>query len=185
MKSLHRITLLTSIAIAHSAMAQTSRPSDGTADDSPPAQTRSERTTGTADESATTPPNGPAGLPATSLPKTDTAADRTAPADRQRAGGALHPELVGAQVVSPGKAPIGEVVDVVFDSRGQPDYIVIASEGRNTALPYRMATSMMERGKVIVDEAKLRSAPELEQEQWRTQHDGEWRAAATDYWDEG
>jgi hypothetical protein len=128
----------------------------------------------------TAPPTGPA-----SLPTKGTAADRTAPQDRQHAGGTLHPELVGAKVVSPAKSPIGEIVDVVFDSRGQPDYIVIASKGNNAALPYKTASSMMEGGEVIIDEGKLRGAPKLEQGQWRTQREGTWKAAASEYWDEG
>jgi hypothetical protein len=121
--------------------------------------------------------------PSVDLPSKGTPADRTAPEDRQRAGGTLHPELVGAKVVSPAKAAIGEVVDVVFDSRGQPDYIVVASEGDNAALPYKTANSMMERGTMIVDEAKLRSAPKLEEGEWRTQRNGSWKEAATEYWE--
>lgn len=187
MKSLQRMALLASIAFVSSALAQTAppgtpattRPSEGTvADSTPPDAARSERTTGT--DEADTPSTGPA-----SLPTQGTAADRVPPEDRQQVGGRLHPELVGTQVVSPAKTPIGKVVDVVFDSRGQPDYIVIASEGQNAALPYKTASSMMERGTVIVDEAKLRSAPKIEQGQWRTQRDGDWKEAASDYWDEG
>ena len=186
MKSLHRIALFSSLALASSAIAQTSpgaeqpqtRPSEGTAADStPPSPARTEHTTGAGTESMADPPS-------VNLPSKGTAADRTAPEDRQHAGGTLHPELVGAKVVSPAKASIGEVVDVVFDSRGQPDYIVIASGGANAALPYKTASSMMERGSMIVDEAKLRSAPKLEQGQWRTQRDGEWKEAASDYWEE-
>lgn len=186
MKSLHPIALFAFLAVAGSAIAQTApgteqfqtSPSEETAADStPPSPARTERTTGAGTESMAEPPS-------VGLPSKGTPADRTAPEDRQHAGGRLHPELVGAKVVSPAKASIGEVVDVVFDSRGQPDYIVIASEGANAALPYKTASSMMERGSVIVDEAKLRSAPKLEQGQWRTQRDGSWKEAASDYWDE-
>ena len=190
MKSLQKFTRgivvsCASIVIASSALAQTApgtqqpptRPSDGTAADSmPPTPAQSERTTGAGTESMTRPPS-------VELPAKGTAADRTAPEDRQHAGGSLHPELVGSKVVSPAKAPIGEVVDVVFDSRGQPDYIVIASEGDNAALPYKTASSMMERGTMIVDEAKLRSAPKLEEGQWRKQGDGSWKESASEYWD--
>ncbi len=184
MKSLQRITLCASIVLASSAFAQTAppaqlptRPSEGTAADSmPPTPAQSERTTGAGTESMSKPPS-------VDLPSKGTPADRTAPEDRQHAGGTLPPELVGAKVVSPAKAPIGEVVDVVFDSRGQPDYIVIASEGDNAALPYKTAHSMMERGTMIVDEAKLRSAPKLEQGEWRAQRNGNWKEAATQYWE--
>ena len=180
-----RITFCALMATASSALAQTApgaeqpptRTPEGTAADSmPPTPAQTERTTGAGTESMTKPPS-------VELPPKSTAADRTAPEDRQHAGGTLHPELVGAKVVSPGKTPIGEVVDVVFDSRGQPDYIVIASKGDNAALPYKTASSMIERGTMIVDEAKLRSAPKLEQGAWRTQGDGSWKDAASEYWD--
>lgn len=96
----------------------------------------------------------------------------------------MHPELVGLQVVSPANAPIGKVVDVVFDSRGQPDYVVIASKGNNAAVPYQTASSMIERGKVIMDEGRLKRAPKIEQGEWRNRADAGWKNEASRYWDE-
>ena len=97
----------------------------------------------------------------------------------------MQPELVGLQVVSPSNAPIGEVVDVVFDSRGQPDYVVIASQGHNAAVPFQTASSMIEGGKVIIDQAKLQQAPKLEQGEWRSQGSETWKQDASQFWDQG
>ena len=189
MNTLHKLAMLASFAVATATMAQTptqqqsqpnpspsTSPAEGTAADStPPGQTQ---TQGSARDAM--PQAGPA-----TDPGEGTAADRTAPQDRQKAGGTLHPELVGAKVVSPANQPIGEVVDVVFDSRGQPDYVVIASEGNNAAVPYKTASSMIEAGKVIIDEAKLQNAPKIQQGQWRNQQSNGWKQAASGYWDEG
>lgn len=189
MNNLHKLAALASLAVASATMAQTptepqtqpnpmpsTSPAEGTAADStPPGQTQ---TQGAPREAM--PQAGPA-----TDPSEGTAADRTAPQDRQKAGGMLHPELVGAKVVSPANQPIGEIVDVVFDSRGQPDFVVIASEGDNAAVPYKTASSMIEGGKVIMDESKLQNAPKIQQGQWRNQQSNSWKQAASGYWDEG
>jgi hypothetical protein len=95
----------------------------------------------------------------------------------------MKPELVGLQVVSTSNAPLGEVVDVVFDSQGQPDYVVIASEGNNAAVPFQAASSMIEGGKVIMDQSKLKQAPKLDQGEWREKgENASWKHDATQYW---
>ncbi len=189
MNKLSTVVTVAAVAIVGSALAQTqtepqaqpnpapsTSPAEGTAaDTTPPGQTS---TRGTPRDAM--PQAGPA-----TDPSEGTAADRTPPTDRARAGGTLHPELVGAKVVSPDNAPIGEVIDVVFDARGQPDYVVIASEGDNAAVPYKTASSMIESGKVIIDESKLQGAPKVQQGQWRDRTKNTWKQAASDYWDEG
>lgn len=190
MNKLHMCVLLSALIVASATtMAQlptqtttpqspapSTSPGEGTAaDQTPPGETA---TRGTPRDVAQ-----PAG-PATS-PTEGTAADRTPPA-RGEAGGTMQPELVGLQVVSPSNAPIGEVVDVVFDSQGRPDYVVIASQGDNAAVPFQTASSMMEGGKVIIDQSKLQQAPKLEQGEWREEGDNaSWKQDATRYWDQG
>ena len=186
MNKLHACSMMASLMMAAAAMAQTPPPSEATrpnpapstspaegtaADRTPPGQTSTQGTTrDTMQQTA----------PATD-PSEGTAADRTPPKDRARAGGTMHPELVGLQVVSPSNAPIGEVVDVVFDSRGQPDYVVIASEGDNAAVPYRTASSMIESGKVIMEESRLKEAPKIERGEWRNRADSGWKKQANRY----
>lgn len=186
MNKLQLCSVLASFFVAGGAIAQTPEASRATPPNTAPATNPAE---GTAADNTPTgeTQNTRDAMPPTNSATTgskDTPADRTPPKDRARAGGLMHPELVGLQVVSPANAPIGKVVDVVFDSRGQPDYVVITSRGTNSAVPYRAANSMIERGKVIVDETRLRQAPKLEHGEWRNAADGGWKNEATRYWDQ-
>ena len=94
-------------------------------------------------------------------------------------------ELVGATVVSPKGAAIGEVVDVVFDAVAKPAYVVIASEGTAAAVPYAVADSMKSGGKVVIDEAKLKKAPKVKQGEWRSNTSDAWKGDASRYWSKG
>lgn len=125
------------------------------------------------------PPPGPA-----TSPTEGTAADTTPP-DRASGGGTMKPELVGLEVVSPSDASLGKVVDVVFDSRGQPDYVVIASQGNNAAVPYSTASTMVEGDKVVMEQSRLQGAPKIEQGAWRGQSNRDWKDDAKRYWDQG
>ncbi|HEX2493731.1 MAG TPA: PRC-barrel domain-containing protein, partial [Steroidobacter sp.] len=75
--------------------------------------------------------------PSTS-PAEGTAADRTPPgrttttSDQSKTTEAL----LGAAVVTPANEPLGKVVDVVFDTTGQPAFVVIDSRGEAAAVPY-------------------------------------------------
>lgn len=189
MNKRHLCGIVASFFVASATMAQTTSPSttpenpapstsptEGTAADrTPPGETATQGTSRDVPR-----PTGAATDPAEG-----TAADRTPPS-RGQAGGTMKPELVGLRVVSPENAPLGEVVDVVFDSRGQPDYVVIASEGNNSAVPFQTASSMIEGGKVIMDQAKLQQAPKLKRGEWRERSENaSWKQDATQYWDRG
>jgi sporulation protein YlmC with PRC-barrel domain len=94
-------------------------------------------------------------------------------------------ELVGAAVVTPSGAAIGKVVDVVFDSVAQPAYVVIASESGPAAVPYAVASSMKSSGKVVIDQARLKSAPKVKDGEWRTESGSHWQQDSTRYWEKG
>ena len=150
-------------------------PAEGTAADrTPPGKTP---TRDTARETAVDP------RPSTSETE-GTAADRTSPGDSSRpgAGGARASTLVGAQVVSPADAPIGKVVDVVFDTKNQPAFLVIDSGGKQAAVPYAAASSMMSGARVVIDQARLERAPKVNQGEWRNRSDERWKADAAKYW---
>jgi len=121
-------------------------------------------------------------------PAEGTAADRTAPGSTQTTGATTtmqRSELVGATVVTPKGAAIGEVVDVVFDAVAKPAFVVIASEGTAAAVPYAVADSMKSGGKVVMDEARLKKAPKVKQGEWRSNTSENWKGDASRYWNKG
>jgi hypothetical protein len=125
--------------------------------------------------------------PSTS-PTEGTAADRTAPGKTPtrtaEASGATHNKMVGANVVSADKAPLGTVSEVVFDSKGQPEFVIIAAQGEKTAVPYQAASSMMSGNQVVIDGARLEGAPKVKQGEWQSGSKS-WRTDASRYWNEG
>ena len=117
-----------------------------------------------------------------------TAADRTPPGQTpttqsDAARGGAQSELVGAAVVSTSDAPIGKVVDVVFDAKDQPAFVVISSGGTATAVPYAVANSMMSDDKLVIDQSRLKAAPKIKQGEWRSEASSSWKQDATRYWD--
>jgi len=119
-----------------------------------------------------------------------TAADRTPPGKTptvqgDRPAGGAHSELVGATVVSPSDAPLGKVVDVVFDAQSQPEFVVISSGGTATAMPFSVANSMMSADKLVIDHSRLKAAPKVKQGEWRSESSSSWKQEATRYWDRG
>jgi hypothetical protein len=117
-----------------------------------------------------------------------TAADSTPPGrtPTQQSGSATPQEgkeIVGAAVVTPADAPLGKVVDVVFGETQQPEFVIIASEGKSVAVPYAAASSMMTTDRIVVDRTRLRAAPKLSEDQWRKDSTGKWRLDAMRYWD--
>jgi hypothetical protein len=114
-----------------------------------------------------------------------TAADRTPPGQTPTTQGEARSELVGATVVSPSDAPLGKVVDVVFDAKSQPAFVVISSGGSATAVPFAVASSMMAEDKMVVDQARLKAAPKVKQGEWRSDSSSSWKQEATRYWERG
>lgn len=128
--------------------------------------------------------------PATS-PTEGTAADRTPPGSTSgsQSGaaqrGTQRSEIVGASVVSSSDAPLGEVVDVVFDAANRPEFVVIQSEGKAMAMPYSAATSMKKADKIVVDKSRLEAAPKVEEGAWRNPASSRWKQESTRYWGRG
>ncbi|HET9447921.1 MAG TPA: PRC-barrel domain-containing protein [Steroidobacteraceae bacterium] len=120
-----------------------------------------------------------------------TAADRSPPGrtpttqgpTRQGTQTAGQSELVGAAVVSTSDAPLGKVVDVVFDAQNQPAFVVISSGGTSTAVPYSVANSMMTADKIVIDQSRLKAAPKVKQGEWRSEANSSWKQDAARYWD--
>lgn len=194
MNAVHNFPLLTAI-LCVSAIAQAQQPPSPV-----PATTETEDTARdrTSPNPAATKPISP-GDPQTPAdptpdpgqatnPAEGTAADRTPPGRTPTTAGATagqRGELVGTAVVAPNGTTIGKVVDVVFDAVSKPTFVVIASENGPAAVPYSVASSMQSEGKVVMDRAKLTSAPKVKDGEWRTKSGSQWQQDATRYWEKG
>lgn len=122
--------------------------------------------------------------PATS-PTEGTAADRTAPGRTPTEQTAQRSEIIGAPVVTTANAPLGKVVDVVFDAAKQPAFVVIESGGKATAVPYAVANSMKTQDKIVIDQSRLQAAPKVKAGEWRNESNAGWKKEAIRYWDRG
>ena len=195
MSKLHLYSVMAAMGFAAAALAQvlpdtqpnpqpsTSETEGTAADRTPPGQTPTQ-------QQNMPQQTQPDAMPSTS-PTEGTAADRTPPGQtptRQQGGSAMHQEgkeIVGAAVVSKTNAQLGKVVDVVFGETQQPEFVIISSDGKSVAMPYSAANSMMTTDKIVVDRAKLQSAPKLSENQWRKDSTGKWRLDAMRYWEKG
>ena len=108
--------------------------------------------------------------------KTTTMSDRPAKSDTSK--------IVGREVVSATNAPLGKVTEVVFDAQGQPDFVVITSEGKSAAVPYATANSMARGNKIVMDQSRLSQAPKVKPGEWRNSS-GNWKSDSQRYWDKG
>lgn len=114
-----------------------------------------------------------------------TAADRTAPGRTPTGEAAQRSEIIGATVVTTANAPLGKVVDVVFDAAKQPAFVVIESAGKATAVPYAVANSMKTEDKIVIDQSRLQAAPKVKAGEWRNESNPAWKKEAIRYWDRG
>jgi hypothetical protein len=188
--------VLAALGLTSVALAQTPTP-QGTPPNPAPATSPAEGTAADKTEPGRTPTQGAASDAATdprpaTNPAEGTAADRTPPGNTQTTRGTQgqavmgqDSKLVGAKVVTPADAPLGSVVDVVFDSKGQPAFVVIQSQSDMAAVPFSTASSMMKGDKVVMDEWRFERAPKVKQGEWRSQSGGTWKNDAAKYWEKG
>lgn len=94
-------------------------------------------------------------------------------------------DMIGASVVSSQQAPVGRVVDMVFDSANQPEFVVIESAGKTVAVPYKVANANKSANKIVIDESRLQAAPKMKQGEWRSKSDSNWKNDANRYWNRG
>ncbi len=167
------------------ATAPSTSPTEGTAADrTAPGETPT-RQMGEADTSGMT--TGP--QPSTS-PTEGTAADSTPPGKTPTTSDTASTsqassEMVGATVVSSDQSELGKVVDVVFDAKGQPEFVVVSTEqGKAAAIPYQTATQMKSGNKVVIDESRLQRAPTVKEGEWRGRSET-WKDDSSRYWSKG
>ncbi len=97
---------------------------------------------------------------------------------------AAEPAISGTAVVTKSNQAVGSVVETVFDSQGQPDFVVISAGESMTAVPYRAAKSMMSGEKLVIDRSRLAKAPKIRAGQWRESGE-DWKNDSRHYWERG
>ncbi len=126
--------------------------------------------------------------PAVVQPKSDpdmSAAARTRTAEAGMAR-ALNEVTAGMGVKSPAGEPIGTVRDVVPGKTGRPDYVVIATAHDGaSAVPYAAIAPMIKDGAIILDRARLKSAPKVNLEELSDRDKTAWKKQADQYWGVG
>ena len=106
-------------------------------------------------------------------------------------------------VVSADSSPLGDVKDIIFDPQGRATHLVIAyssqrepdagqpsddvtpassPDGKLTAMPWDAAVASMKNGRLVLDGAKLQSAPSFTPDAWPNLDDPAWSVTADAYW---
>src|SRR3981081_2416470 len=90
----------------------------------------------------------------------------------------------GSIVQTPAGEPVGRVRDIVPDANtGEPAYIVISLRSGNTAVPYPTVAPMFQNGHIVLDRARLESAPRVSDSQLQDNSGAEWKKQADRYWE--
>jgi sporulation protein YlmC with PRC-barrel domain len=182
MKSFWTVAALLLFGAFATALAQTPEPGA----QATPGQSNPER----ADPSTATPS---AVGPARSLPKAQDNANPSSDTDMANAAqerpkvgreAKLGGLSAGSIVQSPAGENIGRVKDIVPDSKtGDPAYVVIAARNGTAAVPYAVIAPMYQNGHVVLDRARLESAPHVSDSQLRDDKaSAEWEKQANRYW---
>lgn len=111
--------------------------------------------------------------------------------------------LIGMPVVSEDGTSLGEVKDIIFDRLGRATHLVIAyatpqggageeapqsatsgagSGSKLTAMPWDAALASIKGGRLVLDVAKLQSAPSFTPDAWPNLADPAWSSTTDSYW---
>jgi hypothetical protein len=136
-------------------------------------------------DSTLTGPSDMGGPPQPSTGSSESAAvtqesEQPTPATGTQTQVAAEPAIAGTEVVSVSDQPLGSVVETVFDSQGQPAFVVISSGESMAALPYDAARTMMSGQKLVIDRTRLAQAPKVQPGEWHENQS--WQAPSTRYW---
>jgi sporulation protein YlmC with PRC-barrel domain len=95
--------------------------------------------------------------------------------------------LVGMKVETPAGARLGTVKDVVVDGYGRQTYAIVSYAGmmglgnKYTAVPWLTVAEMLQRDRLLMDQAQLENAPLLSSAK-PDSTDRSWRREADSYW---
>ena len=95
-------------------------------------------------------------------------------------------------VVAEDGSSLGVVKDIIFDPPGRATHLVVGyaaapaagtgTDGKLTALPWDAAMASIRDGQLVLDGAKLQSAPSFTQDAWPNLDDPSWSAVTDAYW---
>jgi len=127
------------------------------------------------------PPPDPESSSQSSDADMSTAAQQRPKVGREAKAGGI---TAGSIVQSPQGQAIGRVKDIVPDaSSGDPAYVVISTRSGTAAVPYSVLAPQFQSGHVVLDRARLESAPRVSAAQLQDKSDVTWRSQADRYWD--
>jgi hypothetical protein len=177
MKSFWTVIALLLLGTFAAALAQTPEPGA----QATPGQSSSER----ADPSTATPstvrPPASRPMPGADVDMSGAAQQRPKVGHEAKVGGLT----AGSIVQSPAGENIGRVKDIVPDAKtGDPAYVVIATRNGTTAVPYPAIAPLYQNGHVVLDRARLESAPRVNDSQLRDdKENAEWKKQSNRYWE--
>ncbi len=196
MDKLRTVSFLATLGLVAAAFAQAQTPPADTQSAAPP-ETTTSQTTPSPDPAAASSPHQRdvtakpgSEAPPTNSPEPDAA---SSPHQQGTVGAAPHAgmmgtasKMVGLQVQSPVGETLGSVIDVVLDSSGRPDYVVISTDTDTaTAVPYAAVAPMVRNDKVILDRTRLQNSPQVAQSDLHDKTNTKWRTQADRYWGQG
>lgn len=88
-------------------------------------------------------------------------------------------------VESPSGQSLGSVSQVVpgLNGRQSSGYVVVSgADNMSVPVPYRMASSMVRDGKLVLSQSRLEHAPKIAPEDMQDTSNHSWRAKADQYW---
>ncbi|MBS0421395.1 MAG: hypothetical protein JSR66_27050 [Proteobacteria bacterium] len=89
----------------------------------------------------------------------------------------------GKVVQSPEGWRIGTVREVSHPAKGNPAYVLIATESGTTAIPDWAIIHLLRDAHLVIDRSMLNSAPRVNDDQVRAgSNDGAWKQRADQYW---
>lgn len=196
MRTLHALSIVAALGLANTAYAQAQMP---------PNPTEAQRQTNT-DTTAPSAASSPHQRNTTSMPSPESPASgntqpNAASSQHQRdatkeAGVSMKDgkteksgaEMAGMKVQMSTGENLGEVQEVLYDTRGDASYAVMAHGGimgvgiKRTAVPWATVRSAMHEGKLIMDRSQLEQAPVLPRGKTPDTSKGTWSRDADAYW---
>ncbi len=151
-------------------------------------QAQTDRTQASSSDETFTPPGSQEESPAQSSDASSGPDAPTGTAIERRAS-----TLIGMPVVAEDGSSLGVVKDIIFDPQGRATHLVVGyaaapaaagtgTDGKLTALPWDAAMASIRDGQLVLDGAKLQSAPSFTQDAWPNLDDPSWSAATDAYW---
>jgi sporulation protein YlmC with PRC-barrel domain len=97
-------------------------------------------------------------------------------------------QLVGMSVESVTGESLGQVKDIILDSRGSATHLVLSYGGtlgvgaKLVAVPWSAVSGMMDGHRIVMSRVRLLAAPTLAESDWPDLAHTGWSAAADRYW---